>query len=239
MEKIRLNKYIAAKGIASRREADKLVEAGLVIVNGQKAVNGTLVSDEDEVLVDGKLISDKRDDEKVVLAFNKPVGVTVTERDEHAEKIVMDYIDYPKRVTYAGRLDKDSEGLILLSNDGKLINEMMRGKNGHEKEYYVSVSKLLNEQQLEEFKNGVFIPELGVKTKECIVEYIGDNCYRVVLTQGLNRQIRRMFALFGIKVQRLMRVRILNIELGNLGVGSYRKLTPDEMDILYSIVFDK
>ena len=239
MDSIRLNKYIAMCGTCSRRDADKLIEQGRVEINGSKATVVATVFNSDVVMVDGVEISVAK--EKVVLAFNKPKGVTCSERDEHAEITINELIDYPQRVTYAGRLDKDSEGLILLSNDGDLINSMMRGANGHEKEYVVKVNGRLTGDICDKMKEGVYISELDRTTKPCRIYNIINNSdntttFNIVLTEGLNRQIRRMCELFNLKVIRLTRIRVLNIRLGKLAPGSSRRITGDELKELYSIV---
>ena len=239
MDSIRLNKYIAMCGTCSRRDADKLIEQGRVEINGSKATVGATVFNRDVVMVDGVEISVAK--EKVVLAFNKPKGVTCSERDEHAEITINEIIDYPQRVTYAGRLDKDSEGLILLSNDGDLINSMMRGANGHEKDYVVKVNGRLTGDICDKMKEGVYISELDRTTKPCRIYNIINNSdntttFNIVLTEGLNRQIRRMCELFNLKVIRLTRIRVLNIRLGKLAPGSSRRITGDELKELYSIV---
>ena len=239
MDSIRLNKYIAMCGTCSRRDADKLIEQGRVEINGSKATVGATVFNSDVVMVDGVEISVAK--EKVVLAFNKPKGVTCSERDEHAEITINELIDYPQRVTYAGRLDKDSEGLILLSNDGDLINSMMRGANGHEKEYVVKVNGRLTGDICDKMKEGEYISELDRTTKPCRIYNIINNSdntttFNIVLTEGLNRQIRRMCELFNLKVIRLTRIRVLNIRLGKLAPGSSRRITGDELKELYSIV---
>lgn len=239
MDSIRLNKYIAMCGTCSRRDADKLIEQGRVEINGSKATVGATVFNSDVVMVDGVEISVAK--EKVVLAFNKPKGVTCSERDEHAEITINELIDYPQRVTYAGRLDKDSEGLILLSNDGDLINSMMRGANGHEKEYVVKVNGRLTGDICDKMKEGVYISGLDRTTKPCRIYNIINNSdntttFNIVLTEGLNRQIRRMCELFNLKVIRLTRIRVLNIRLGKLAPGSSRRITGDELKELYSIV---
>ena len=239
MDSIRLNKYIAMCGTCSRRDADKLIEQGRVEINGSKATVGATVFNSDVVMVDGVEISVAK--EKVVLAFNKPKGVTCSERDEHAEITINELIDYPQRVTYSGRLDKDSEGLILLSNYGDLINSMMRGANGHEKEYVVKVNGRLTGDICDKMKEGVYISELDRTTKPCRIYNIINNSdntttFNIVLTEGLNRQIRRMCELFNLKVIRLTRIRVLNIRLGKLAPGSSRRITGDELKELYSIV---
>ena len=233
MEQIRLNKYLADHGICSRREADRLIEQCRVTVNGRIAGMGTKVSDEDEVALNGKRIGGKP--KTVVLAFYKPVGVTCTEKDRHAEKIITDMIHYPIRVTYAGRLDKDSEGLLLLTNDGKLIDAMMRGANRHEKEYVVKVDKEITEEFLETMSAGIYLKELERTTRPCQVKAEGKFTFRIILTQGLNRQIRRMCEACGYEVKKLKRVRIMNISLDRIPYGKYRELTESEMEQLYTL----
>ncbi len=231
---IRLNKYLADCGVCSRREADKLIEEGRVQVNGAVAGMGCRVTDTDKVMVNGKVLTGKA--ENVVLAFYKPVGVTCTEKDKHAEKIINDYIKYSVRVTYAGRLDKDSEGLLILTNDGDLIDAMMRGANGHEKEYVVKVNKEITEEFLKKMRAGVYLKDLAVQTRPCKVERIGKLTFRIILTQGLNRQIRRMCQTLGYEVKQLKRERVINIRLGKLTPGSYRKVTGEELERLYKLV---
>lgn len=195
----RLNKYLADCGICSRREADRMIEAGRVMVNKAPASMGMRVSGTEDITVDGRLLDKK--DRKVVLAYYKPVGVTCTEKDKYAEKTIRDAIDYPIRVTYAGRLDKDSEGLLLLTNDGDLINGLMRASNYHEKEYLVRVNKPVTDTFLQKMAEGVFLKELNVQTRPCQVEKEGKFVFRIVLTQGLNRQIRRMCRALGFDAQ--------------------------------------
>ena len=230
-EQIRLNKYLAECGVCSRRDADRLIEQCRVTVNGKIAAMGTKVSEQDEVAVNGKTL--KKQEIKVVLALYKPVGVTCTERDRHAQKTLHDMVKYPVRVTYAGRLDKDSEGLLLLTNDGDLIDAMMRGANRHEKEYVVKVTREVTEEFLEKLAAGVYIKELAQTTRPCQVEMLGKYTFRIILTQGLNRQIRRMCAAFGVEVKSLKRVRVMNIMLGNLKPGAFKEITGEELERLY------
>lgn len=227
----RLNKYLADCGICSRREADRMIEAGRVIVNGVPAQMGMRISEMDDITVDGRPLDKK--DRKVVLAYYKPVGVTCTEKDKYAEKTIRDAIDYPIRVTYAGRLDKDSEGLLLLTNDGDLINGLMRAANYHEKEYLVRVNKPITDTFLQKMAEGVFLKELNVQTRPCQVEKEGKFVFRIVLTQGLNRQIRRMCRALGFDARGIKRVRVANITIGKLKPGNYRLLTAEELDELY------
>jgi 23S rRNA pseudouridine2604 synthase len=233
-EKTRLNKYIAECGVCSRREADRLIEAGKVTVNGKPADMGVKVSAADEVIVNGKKLGKK--EEKVVLAYYKPIGITCTEKDRFADRTLKDAFDYPVRVTYAGRLDRETEGLLLMTNDGELINRLMKGSNEHEKEYYVKVTKELAPDFREKMEKGVFLSELNRKTKPCRVEIIGPYTFKIILTQGLNRQIRRMCSELGYKVNALQRVRVANISLGKLRPGTFRKLTKEEKAELYRIV---
>lgn len=232
MEGTRLNKYLAECGVCSRREADKLIEAGKVLVNGAIAGMGCKVTDADEVRVGKKVLGKAK---KVVLAFYKPVGVTCTEKDKHAEKIINDYIKYPVRVTYAGRLDKDSEGLLLLTNDGDLIEAVMRGANRHEKEYVVKVNKEVTEEFLQRMAAGIYLPELEVTTRPCQLERIGKFTFKIILTQGLNRQIRRMCKELGYQVTQLKRMRIMNIKIEKIQPGKYREVTGEELEELYRL----
>lgn len=229
----RLNKYLADCGVCSRREADKLIEAGKVSVNGVVAGMGCKVADTDKVQVNGKTLKGK--EKPVVLAFYKPVGVTCTEKDKYAEKIINDFIKYPVRVTYAGRLDKDSEGLLLLTNDGKLIDAVMRGVNRHEKEYVVKVNKEITDDFLKRMAAGVRLEELETTTRPCTVERVGKFTFRIILTQGLNRQIRRMCKALGYEVTHLKRVRVMNIALGKLEPGKYREITGEQLEQLYQL----
>ena len=229
---VRLNKYIAECGICSRREADKLIEAGLITVNGTTAVAGLKVAPNDVVSYKGSVISPVKN--KTVLAYYKPVGVTCTKRDEHAEVTLPDVIDYPVRLTYAGRLDKDSEGLLLLTNDGDLIEALMRGANGHEKEYEVTVDKPLDKSLIAKMERGLYLEELDVTTRPCRIVITGDKSFNIILTQGLNRQIRRMCETCGYNVVRLKRVRVANIVLGDLISGQYREITGAELKELYA-----
>ena len=229
--KIRLNKFLAESGVCSRREADRLIEAGKVIINDHVARIGEAVEPGDRVEYEGRVL--KGMTKTVVLAFNKPKGVTTSEKDDHADRLVNDYIDYPVRVTYAGRLDKDSEGLILLTNDGNLIDHMMRGANLHEKEYIVTVGSEITEEIAEKLRKGIYLPELKVKTRPCKVVIKDKVTMSVTLTQGLNRQIRRMCEQVGLKVKKLKRVRVMNVTLGGLKPGEYRELTADEIKGLW------
>ena len=232
-EGTRLNKYMAQAGLCSRREADRYIEAGQVYINGVKAEIGQLVYPGDKVTIGAKELRDAK--EKVVLAWYKPVGITCTEKDHHAKRKISDVFRYPVRVTYAGRLDKDSEGLLIMTNDGDLINDMMRGANGHEKEYVVKVDKELTEEFRVGMEQGMYLSELERTTRPCQVNIEGKYTFRIVLTQGLNRQIRRMCEALGYQVKSLKRVRVVNVELGKLKPGEYRELTAQERRELYRI----
>ena len=231
MERIRLNKYLASCGICSRRDADKLIEEGMVLVNGMPAQMGMLVDGSEEIYYRGRKVEQR--EPKVVLLYHKPEGVTCTEKDSHAERTISTEIDYPVRVTYAGRLDKESKGLLILTNDGDLIEEMMRGANGHEKEYSVRVNRPILVSDLKKMSEGLFLEDLGVSTRPCITRKTGERTFRIVLTQGLNRQIRRMCEAVGYRVTDLTRLRVVNLELGNLKEGQYREATKEEIDSLW------
>lgn len=231
MERMRLNKYLAHCGICSRREADRLIEQGKVMVNGRPAVPGLTVGDADEVTVSGKTVQSSK--KTVVLAYNKPVGVTCTEKDSHADIKITDMIKYPVRVTYAGRLDKDSEGLLLLTNDGDLIQAMMRGSSHQEKEYVVKVDREISESFLNKMARGIYLEELNMTTKPCKAEQIGKYTFSIILTQGLNRQVRRMCSACGYQVKSLRRVRVMHIELGDLKPGEYVELSDTDVERLY------
>ena len=231
MERMRLNKYLAACGVCSRREADRLIEAGEVLIDGQMAEMGRTVDGTEEILVSGKSV--KQVDKKVVLIYNKPAGVVCTEKDSHAERTIKTEIRYPTRVTYAGRLDKESTGLLILTNDGDLIEEMMRGANGHEKEYVVRVNKPISIDDLRTMSKGIYLEELGVTTRPCKTRKMGERVFRIVLTQGLNRQIRRMCESVGYRVVSLQRIRVANLRLGDLQEGQYRELSETEVNDLW------
>jgi 23S rRNA pseudouridine2604 synthase len=221
---VRLNKYLGETGVCSRREADAWIEAGRVQVNGVTAVLGTQVQEGDEVLLDGKPVVARP--QRVYLALNKPVGVECTTDREVPDNIV-DFVGHRERVFPIGRLDKDSEGLILLTNDGDIVNRVLRAEHEHEKEYIVSVDRPLTSEFLESMASGV--PILDTVTNPCKVRQIGRNTFRIVLTQGLNRQIRRMCEHFDYTVRRLQRVRIMHIHLGDLPVGRWRNLSAAEV----------
>jgi 23S rRNA pseudouridine2604 synthase len=221
---MRLNKYISETGVCSRREADKRIEAGRVTLNGQVAELGTQVAAGDEVRIDGEPLGAKKKD--VYIALNKPVGIICTTERDIADNIV-DHVRYPERIFPVGRLDRNSEGLILLTNNGDIVNEILRSENNHEKEYIVTVDRPITHLALQMMSDGVKI--MGEITKPAKVSRINQEMFRITLTQGLNRQIRRMCSALGYKAQRLQRVRIMNIQLGNLRPGEWRTLTPVEV----------
>ena len=221
---MRLKKFISETGVCSRRQADQWIEAGRVTCNGSVAVLGTQVSERDEVRIDGELIGAKKS--QIYIALNKPVGITCTSEDHVAGNII-DLIAHPERIFPIGRLDKDSEGLILLTNDGDIVNEILRSENNHEKEYVVSVDRPITELSLRMMASGVRI--MGEMTKPARVTRVDPTTFRIVLTQGLNRQIRRMCSALGYRAQRLQRVRIINVHLGDLRSGEWRNLTQQEL----------
>lgn len=229
----RLNKYLAECGVCSRRDADKLIETGAVEVNHQIARFGVQVKEQDIVTVNGKIV--RPASAKVVLAYYKPAGVICTERDKYAQKTIVDALQYPVRLTYAGRLDKESEGLMIMTNDGDLIQYMMKGSQCHEKEYIVKVDKEITDIFIKRMSGGVYLPELEQTTRKCTVEPLGKYTFRIILTQGLNRQIRRMCAVFGYQIRSLIRVRVLNITLDGLKRGDYREIVGAEREKLYQI----
>lgn len=230
-QEIRLNKYLAQCGICSRRDADKLIEQGVVCVNGEIARSGMKVMLQDEVTVRGKAVQKR--EKKVVLAYYKPVGVVCTERDKHAKVKVQDNLQYPVRVTYAGRLDKESEGLLLMTNDGDLIEAMMRGANRHEKEYQVKVNKPITREAMDTMRAGVYLKELDITTRPCEITQTGQYTMQMILTQGVNRQIRRMCQSVGYEVKELKRTRVMNVKLAKLRPGEYRELNEEEQKCLY------
>ena len=231
---IRLNKYLSEIGHCSRREADKLINLDRIIVNGQKAVMGQKVKPKDRIAIDGVLVENHHE-RNVYLAFNKPVGIVCTTDTRVEKNNIIDYINYPSRIFPIGRLDKPSEGLILLTNDGDIVNKILRARNNHEKEYIVTVNKPVTSEFIKTMANGV--PILDTITRKCKVEQIHKKQFRIVLTQGLNRQIRRMCEYLDYRVVMLKRIRIMNIEL-DLGVGKYRDLTKKEFSQLNSLISD-
>ena len=227
---MRLNKFISETGVCSRRQADAWIEAGRVTINGTVATLGTQVAEGDAVCVDGQQVGAAK--AHVYIALNKPVGITCT-TEQHVEGNVVDFIGHRERIFPIGRLDKESEGLILLTNHGDIVNEILRSENEHEKEYVVMVERYVTELFLNAMASGVRI--LGTVTKPCIVERVGGYMFKIILTQGLNRQIRRMCSFFGYKILRLQRVRIMNITLAGLKVGQWRDLTPAEVRALVPV----
>lgn len=234
MEQIRINKYLSEVGYCSRRAADKLLEEGRITINGKIPEMGTKVSDEDEICVDGVSIR-KTEEEHVYIAFNKPVGIVCTTDTNREKNNIIDYINHPKRIFPIGRLDKPSEGLILLTSDGDIVNKILRARNNHGKEYIVQVDKPITPKFLDKMRNGV--PILDTITKKCEVEKLDTMTFRIVLTQGLNRQIRRMCEYLGYEVKKLKRIRIMNIHL-DLPIGKWRDLTPKEFSELQNLLED-
>jgi len=233
-ESIRLNKYLSDAGVCSRRAADKAIEEGRVLVNGKPAEMGMRIRSADEVLFDGKPVSNA-DKKPVLIAYNKPVGIVCTAEKREKNNII-DHINYPERIYPIGRLDKDSNGLILLTNQGDLVNKIMRAANAHEKEYIVTVDKDIDSDFIKKMSSGVYLDELEVTTRKCQVEKLSKRTFKIVLTQGLNRQIRRMCQMLGYRVRSLKRVRIMNIELNDLQEDTYRDVTEGELATLYKML---
>lgn len=230
---ISLNKYISSTGVCSRREADAWIEAGRVTINGQIAVKGNRVSEGDVVLLDGKPLKSKP--RTLYIAFNKPVGIVST-TDPKEPKNIIRFINHPQRLFPIGRLDKDSQGLIFLTNDGDIVNKVLRAGNNHEKEYVVTVDRPYSRDFLQRMSTG--IPILGTVTRPCRTEPVNETTFRIILTQGLNRQIRRMCEYLGYEVVRLKRTRIMHIQLGKLPPGQWRELTPEEVRTIQKLVQD-
>ena len=228
---MRINKFLGQTGLVYRRGADKWIESGRVYINGEKAELGSRVSPSDVVEVDGKRVS--LEEELVYIALHKPVGITST-TDRKDKDNVVDYMNHPLRIFHIGRLDKDSEGLLLMTNDGDIVNEILREEHGHEKEYIVTVDRPFDDEFLQTMASGV--PILGTMTKPCKVKRLGPKTFNITLTQGMNRQIRRMTAALGYTVVRLKRTRIINIHLGDLPYGEWRDLTKDEREELFRIL---
>jgi 23S rRNA pseudouridine2604 synthase len=222
---IRINKYLSEVGFCSRRAADKLIEEGRVTINGVVPEMGTKVNPNDEVRVNGKLITEPKESH-VYIAFNKPIGIVCTTDRKVEKNNIVDYINHPKMIFPIGRLDKPSEGLILLTSDGDIVNKILRARNHHEKEYIVSVNKPITKEFIHKMSNGV--PILDTVTRKCVVEQLNKNQFKIILTQGLNRQIRRMCEYLGYEVIKLKRVRIMNINL-DLPTGKWRDLTTEEL----------
>lgn len=228
----RINKYLSEVGYCSRRAADKLIDQGRVTINGKIPEMGTKIVDGDEVRVDGKLISEPNE-KPVYIAFNKPVGIVCTTDTGVEKDNIIDYINYPRRIFPIGRLDKPSEGLIFLTNDGDIVNKILRARNHHEKEYLVTVDKPITQKFLEQMANGV--PILDTMTRKCEVEEINEYQFKIILTQGLNRQIRRMCEYLDYHVKKLKRIRIMNIKL-DVPVGKWRDITEDELKEINRLV---
>ena len=231
IDKVRINKYLSAAGVCSRREADRLIEAGKITVNGQTAVTGMTVSDEDDIFVNGKPV--QKEDKPVLLAYNKPRGVVCTSAKDEPDNII-DRIHYPVRIYPVGRLDKDSEGLILLTNQGDLMDKLLRSRNLHEKEYIVTVNRPVSAEFVKKMSEGV--PILDTVTRPCRVKKLSSCEFSIILTQGLNRQIRRMCEALDYRVRKLVRVRVANITLGDLPSGQYREIRGAELDSLLAEV---
>lgn len=230
---IRINKFLSEAGFCSRREADRLVEQQKVTIDGKVAETGSRVLFGQRVCVNGKTIV--KEEEPILIAFNKPVGIVCTTAKSEKDNIV-DYINYPKRIYPIGRLDKDSQGLILLTNQGDIVNKMMRSGNMHEKEYEVTLNKAFDNAFMKGMQEGVPLEDLHVVTRKCKVSRINERSFRIVITQGYNRQIRRMCAYFGYKVVKLKRIRIMNITLGGLKKGQYRHVSREELKTLYEMI---
>ena len=230
-ETVRLNKFLSEKGICSRREADRLVDEGKVMVNGVCAVMGQKVSSADEIVVDGKKVSTKQV-KPVLIAVDKPAGIVCTTARFEGEKNIVDMVKYPTRIYPIGRLDKESEGLILMTNLGDLANEISKASNSHEKEYVVTVNNQVTESFLDKMRRGMHLEELNADTMPCVCTKTGNREFHIILKQGLNRQIRRMCAACGYRVETLKRIRIMNIHLGNIPQGNFRNVTDAEFDKL-------
>lgn len=225
---MRINKYLADAGVCSRREADRMVSAGRVSIDGKLARLGDEVLEGQEVFLDERPVSPSfSGNDRDILLYNKPEGLICSASDKDGET-VLDHINYPRRLFYAGRLDKASRGLLILTNDGQLANDLMRSRHGHEREYMITCNKAVDDQVLKELSKGVFLPDLQQKTKRCRFKRISDRELSIVLKQGLNRQIRRMFELYDIRILDLCRVRIENLCLGRLREGTYRRIKPEE-----------
>lgn len=236
---MRLNKFLSSIGFCSRRQADKYIENGKIYIDDSVAGLGSELYDKQKVYFEKTYIGqidDLKLKQRIVLAVNKPRGIVCTSSDKDRAENIVDFINYPLRIYPVGRLDKDSEGLLLMTNDGSLVNALMKAKNHHEKEYMVEVNKNIDEAFLQAMSAGVYIKELKVKTRKCYIEKISEKSFKIILTQGLNRQIRRMCESLGFKVLSLRRIRIVNITLGKLKTGEYRKLSMTELDTLDSLI---
>ena len=236
---MRLNKFLSSIGFCSRRQADKYIENGKIYIDDSVAGLGTELYDKQKVYFEKTYIGQIDDlnlKQRIVLAVNKPRGIVCTSSDKDRAENIVDFINYPLRIYPVGRLDKDSEGLLLMTNDGSLVNALMKAKNHHEKEYMVEVNKNIDEAFSQAMSSGVYIKELKVKTRKCYIEKISEKSFKIILTQGLNRQIRRMCESLGFKVLSLRRIRIVNITLGKLKTGEYRKLSTTELNTLDSLI---
>lgn len=231
---IRINKYLSSAGVCSRREADRLIAEGRVRIDDNIADMGSKVCDGQIVYVDGKPV--KQEEEMILLAVNKPVGIVCTTTDKQGSNNIVDFVGYSKRVYPIGRLDKDSQGLILMTNNGGIMDKILRSANGHEKEYIVEVDKDINETFIKKMSAGVYLTELERKTKPCKVYKESKRRFRIILTQGLNRQIRRMCKELGYNVKTLKRIRIMNICLGDLPIGAVREVTDEEYKLLLKML---
>ena len=234
-EGVRINKFLSEAGVCSRREADRQIEAGNVTIDGKAAETGSRVFPGQKVLFLGSPV--EKEEERILLAFHKPVGIVCTAEKREKNNII-DYLHYPKRIYPVGRLDKDSSGLIFMTNQGELVNKMMRAANMHEREYVVTVNKPLTDFFLKGMAHGVPLVELGVTTRKCPVEKMGNRKFKIILTQGYNRQIRRMCEYFDYRVESLKRVRIMNISLGDLEPGAYRQITEKEYEQMKRLLAD-
>lgn len=234
-EGVRINKFLSEAGVCSRREADRQIEAGNVTIDGKAAETGSRVFPGQKVLFLGAPV--EKEEERILLAFHKPVGIVCTAEKREKNNII-DYLHYPKRIYPVGRLDKDSSGLIFMTNQGELVNKMMRAANMHEREYVVTVNKPLTDFFLKGMSHGVPLVELGVTTRKCPVEKMGNRKFKIILTQGYNRQIRRMCEYFDYRVESLKRVRIMNISLGDLEPGAYRQITEKEYEQMKRLLAD-
>ena len=234
-ESVRINRFLSAAGVCSRREADRLIESGRVLVNGRPAEKGMKLLPKDVVVFDGKTLSKK--EERTLLLFNKPPGIVCTEEKREKNNIV-DYISYPTRIFTIGRLDKESRGLLLLTDDGSIVNDIIKGSKKHEKEYHVTVDKPLTEGFIRKMEKGVYLPELSVTTRKCRVKRTGENSFDITLTQGLNRQIRRMCEALSYRVIDLMRFRIMNLFVDGIKEGAYRSITKEEERELFKELYN-
>ena len=230
---IRISKFLSEAGVCSRREADRQIEAGNVTIDGRTAVTGDKVIEGQKVCFNGNEVT--KEQEMILIAFNKPVGIVCT-AEKREKNNVIDYINFPKRIYPIGRLDKDSKGLLLLTNNGDIVNKMMRSGNMHEKEYIVTVNKPISDSFIRGLAGGVPLVELGVTTRKCHVKKLSNKTFKIILTQGYNRQIRRMCEYFGYRVVELERVRIMNITLGDLKEGEYRDITAQEYGQLKKMI---